>query len=291
MSMFGEIKFFVGLQVHQLKHGIFVTQSKYIKEILKTFGLEESKPVGTPMATGHKLSKNDDSAEVNQTMYRSMIGKLQYVVHSRPDIALSVGIVARFSANPKENHLMAVKRIMRYLKGTYDFGLYYKRNEKFELRAYTDADWGGNIDDRKSTSGGALFLGKRLVTWTSKKQTCTSQSTAEAEYVAAAINCTNIVWIKHLMKGMKEEITEPVILYCDNTSAINISKNPVMHAKTKHIAIKYHYVRELVEDKEVKMEYINTKEQIADIFTKPLPKDAFEYLRGKLGVLPLTKAV
>ena len=143
----------------------------------------------------------------------------------------------------------------------------------------------------KSTSGGALFLGKRLATWTSKKQTCTSQSMAEVEYVAVAINCTNIVWLKHLLKGMKEEITKPVILYCDNTSAINISKNPVMHAKTKHIAIKYHYVEELVEDKQVKMEYIHTKEQIADIFTKLFPKDAYEYLRGKLGVKPLTQVV
>ena len=124
MSMFGEIKFFVGLQVHQLKHGIFVTQSKYIKEILKKLGLEDSKPVNTPMATGHKLSKNDESAEVNQTMYRSMIEKLQYVVYSRLDIALVVGIVAIFSTNPRENHLMAGKRIMRYLKGTDDFGLY-----------------------------------------------------------------------------------------------------------------------------------------------------------------------
>ena len=186
---------------------------------------------------------------------------------------------------------MAIKRIMRYLKGIDDFGLYYKRTEKFYLKAYTDADWGGNIDDRKSTSGGALFLGKRLVTWTSKKQSCTSQSKVEAEYIAAAINCTNIVWIKQLLKGMKEEIIEHVILYCDNTSAINISKNHVIHAKTKHIVIKYHYVRELVEDKEVKMECINTKEKTADIFTKPLPKDAFEYLRGKLGVIPLTKVV
>ena len=126
---------------------------------------------------------------------------------------------------------------------------------------------------------------------TSKKKICISQSTAEAEYVVVAINCTNIVWIKHLLKEMKEEITELVILYCDSISVINISKNPVMHAKTKHIAIKYHYVRELVEDKQVKMEYINTKEQTADIFTKPLPKDAFEYLRGKLGVIPLTKAI
>ena len=123
MSMFGEIKFFVGLQVHQLKHGIFVTQTKYIKEILKKFRLEDFKPVSMPMAIGHRLSKSDESTEVNQTMYNSMIGKLQYVVHSRPDIALIVGIVARFSANPRENYLMVVKRIMRYLKGTDDFGL------------------------------------------------------------------------------------------------------------------------------------------------------------------------
>ena len=109
--------------------------------------------------------------------------------------------------------------------------------------------------------------------------------------MAAAIKCTNIVWLKHLLKGMKEEVTRPVILYCDNTSAINISKNLVMHAKTKHIAIKYHYVRELVEDKQVKMEYIHTKEKIPDIFTKPFPKDTYEYLRGKLWVKPLTQAV
>ena len=141
-----------------MKCGIYITQSKYVKEILETFGLEDSKPVSTLMVITLKLSKNDDSTEINQTLYRSMIDKLQYVVHNRPDITLVVGIVARFSANPKENHLMAVKRIMRYLKGTKEFGLYYKKNEKFELRAYTNANWVGNIDDRKSTSGGAFFL-------------------------------------------------------------------------------------------------------------------------------------
>ena len=121
-----------------------------------------------------------------------MIGKLQYVVHNRPDIALSIGIVAIFSTNPRENHLIVVKRIMRYLKGIEEFGLYYKKNENFDLRAYIDVDWAGNIDDRKSTSWGALFLGKRLVAWTSKKKNCTSQSTTEVEYVVAAINCTNM---------------------------------------------------------------------------------------------------
>ena len=123
-----------------MKHGIFVTQSKYIKEILKIFGIDDSKPIITPMIIGHKLSKNDESTEVNQTLYRSMIGKLEYVVHTRPDIALVVGIMAIFFANPRENHLMVVKRIMRYLKGTNDFGLYYRRSEKFELNAYTNAD-------------------------------------------------------------------------------------------------------------------------------------------------------
>ena len=125
------------------------------------------------------------------------------------------------------------------------------------MKAYTDADWVGNIDDRKSTSGGAFFLGKRLVKWTRNKQNCISQSTAKAEYVVATINCTNIVWIKQLLKGVKEEIIEPVILYCDNKSVINISKIPIIHTKTKNIVIKYHYLRELVQDKEVKMEYVN----------------------------------
>ena len=131
--------------------------------------MEDSKLVSTPMVTRHKLSKNEESQEVNQTLYRSMIGRLHYVVHSRPSIAIVGGIVARFFANPKENHKMVVKRIMRYLKGIEEYGLYYKKNEKFKLKAYTNANWVGSLDDRKNTSGGAFFLGERLVSWTSKK--------------------------------------------------------------------------------------------------------------------------
>ena len=152
-------------------------------------------------------------------------------MHNRPNIALYVGLVARFSTNLRENHLMAIKIIMKYLKWTKDYGLYYKKNEKFELRAYTNVDWAGNIDAKKRTSGGEFFLGKRLVTWTSKKQNCISQYIVEAKYFVAVVNCTNIVWIKKLLRGMKEEIIESVILYCDNTIAINISKNLVMHTK------------------------------------------------------------
>ena len=145
--------------------------------------------------------------------------------------------------------MMEIKRILRYLKGTKDYRLWYKLGGNLYLRVFTDAEWAGNLDDRKNTSGGAFFLGKRLVSWTSKKKNFTSQSTTEAEYVAGALNCSNIVWSKQLLEGMKVEIKELVVIYCDNTSAINISKNPVMHSKTKHIAIKYHFVRELVRTK------------------------------------------
>ena len=140
ISMFGEIKLFVGLQIQKNKNGIYITQSKYIKEILKKFGMEYSRPVGIPMSIGYKLSKNDDSKEVDQTTYRSMIGKLQYVVHTRPDIALVVGMVARFSTNLKKNHMMKIKRIMRYLKGTKEYGLRYKKEGNFDLKAFTNVD-------------------------------------------------------------------------------------------------------------------------------------------------------
>ena len=151
-----------------------------------------------------------------------MIGKLQYVVHTRLDIYLTVRIVARFLAKPKENHMMVVKRILRHLKGTEDYGLWSKLGGNLDLKVFTNADWVGNLDVRKSTSGGAFFLGKRLVSWTSKKQNNTSQSTVEAEYVAATVNCSNIVWFRQLLEGMKVEIKEVVVMYCHNTDTINI---------------------------------------------------------------------
>ena len=194
-----------------------------------------------------------------------MIEKLQYVVHTRPDIALAVGIVARLLAKPRENHMMEVKRILRYLKGTEDYGLWYKFERNMDLKVFTDDDWVGNLDDRKSTSGGAFFLGKILVSWTSKNQNCTSQSIVEVEYVAIVVNFSNIDWFKQLLQGIKVKIKEPVVMFCDNTNIINISKNPVMNSKTKNIAIKYHFVRELVQDKEIRLEYVHTKEQIVDI--------------------------
>lgn len=213
-----------------------------------------------------------------------MIGGLQYLTHTRPDIANVVEIVARFQVNPKETHLIAVKKIFRYLKGNIDFGLLYDKNNDFTLKAFTDADWAGCVEDKKSTSGGAFFLGNRLVSWLSKKQDYIAQSTAESEYAVATNNCTKVIWMKQMLKDIGVLFEEPIVIYCDNTSTINMSKNLVMHSKTKHISIKYHFLSDKVVDKEVRLEYVCSKEQIADIFTKPLPKDDFEHLRSLLGV-------
>jgi hypothetical protein len=180
MSFLGELTFFLGLQIYQHDTCIFISQTKYIKEMLKRFGMEDCKPVSTPMQTSCKLRKEDESKDADQRLYRSMIGSLLYVTSSRPDVMQAVGQVARFQATPKETHVMAVKRIFRYLKATKDYGLWYPKGNELSLVAYTDADWAGSIDDRRSTSGETFYLGECLVSWLSKKQSSISLSTTEA---------------------------------------------------------------------------------------------------------------
>jgi len=172
----------------------------------------------------------------------------------------AVGIVGRFQANPKEAHLQAVKRIFKYLQGTQNYGLWYPRDIYLTFHAYTNADWAGSVDDRKSTSGGAFFMGSRLVSWFNKKQSSIALSTAEAEYVVATSFCTQLLWMMQTMQDIQITCTLPISILCDNISAISISKNPVMHSKTKHIPIKYHFLREQVLEQKVKLEYVPSKE-------------------------------
>eukprot|EP00253_Pinus_taeda_P030775 PITA_30775 len=169
MPLLGELTYFLGLQIQQNKGGIFLSQTKYLKQILKKYGMEDLKPVCTPMVTGCSLSENDESVAVHQPTYRSMIGSLLYLTGTRPDIMHVVGMVGRFQENPKETHLQAVKRIFKYLQGTQNYGLWYPRDADLTLHAYTDVDWAGSVDDRKSTSGSAFFMGSRLVSWFNKK--------------------------------------------------------------------------------------------------------------------------
>jgi hypothetical protein len=196
--------------------------------------------------------------------------------------------VARFQATPKESHVLAVKRIFRYLKGTKDFGLWYPKGKDISLIAYIDADWAGCIDDRRSTSGATFYLGECLVSWLRKKQSSVSYLQLSRVYFSNNMLYT-VLWMKQTLIDIQVEYDEPIPIYCDNTSTISISKNPVMHSKMKHIPIKYHFLWEQVAEKNIRVEYVGTKEQVANIFTKMLPWEALEYLRQRLGVISTPK--
>jgi hypothetical protein len=284
MSMLGEMKFFLGLQITQSDEGIFISQTKYINEMLKKFQMQDCILVGTPMVTGCKLSQNDDSKNVEQTMYRSMIGSLVYVTATSPNVMHVVCQVDRFQASPKASHLLAFKMILIYLKGTIEYGLWYLKGNQLDLYAFTDVDWAGCVDDRKSTSGATFYLGGCLVSWSSKKQSSISLSIVEAGYIAAADCCTQVLWMKQMLLEIHIHYDALIPIFCDNTNAISISKNPVMHSKTKHIPIKFHFIQEQVLSNIIKLEYVGMKDQIVDIFTKPLPKMQFESLKDELGV-------
>ncbi|KAK1641643.1 hypothetical protein QYE76_059448 [Lolium multiflorum] len=284
MSMMGELKYFLGFEIKQMQQGTFINQAKYLQDMLKRFDMKGANGIGTPMHLKCQLSLDETGKAVDSKLYHSMIGSLLYLCASCPDIMLSVGMCARFQANPKESHIMAVKRIFRYLVDTPNFGLWYPRDTDFSLVGFTDSDWAGDKVDRKSTSGACHFLGRSLVCWSSKKQNCVSVSTAEAEYVAAASSCAQILWMRQTLRDYGLEYSK-VPLLCDNESAIKIAYNPVLHGKTKHIEIRNHFIRDHIARGDIVLSFIGTKEQLADIFTKPLDEKRFIELRHELNII------
>ncbi|XP_070005273.1 secreted RxLR effector protein 161-like [Nicotiana sylvestris] len=246
--------------------------------------MEASKVIDTPIATVIRLDMDETESPMNQTLYRGIIGSLLYLTASRPDIVFSVGLCARFQSNPKESHLKAAKRILRYLKGTQNLVLYYQSGDNFNLIGYADADYAGYLVDRKSTSGMAHFLGSCLISWGTRKQNSVALSTAEAQYIATISYCAQLLWIKQQLEDFGV-LTESVPLLCDNTSALNMAKNPVQHKRTKHIDARHHFLRDNVEKGLICMKFYSTEDQIADSFTKALSREQFERNRVKLGLL------
>ncbi|GJT81787.1 retrovirus-related pol polyprotein from transposon TNT 1-94 [Tanacetum coccineum] len=284
MSMMGELNFFLGLQIKQMEDGIFFNQSKYIKEMLKKFGLEDSKPMKTPMSSDTKLTKDEECESVDSTKYRGMIGSLLYLTASRPDIMFSVCLCARFQEAPKTSHLEAVKRIFRYIKGTTHLGLWYPKGTGIETVVYADSDHAGDYVDRKSTSGICTFVGCCLTSWFSKKQTALAISTTEAEYVSAEKACQQALWMKQALIDYDVRLDDVPIM-CDNKGAIDLSKNPVQHSRTKHIEIRHHFLRDNVQKGHISIEKVPSVDNIADILTKPLKRESFNYLRLGLGMM------
>ncbi|GJU49113.1 putative ribonuclease H-like domain-containing protein [Tanacetum coccineum] len=286
MSSMGELSFFLGLQVKQKSDGIFISQDKYVAEILKKFDLASIKTASTPMETNKPLTKDEEAENVDVHLYRSMIGSLMYLTASRPDIMFAVCACARFQVTPKTSHLHAVKRIFRYLKGQPKLGLWYPRDSPFDLEAFSDSDYAGASLDRKSTTGGCQFLGKRLISWQCKKQTIVANSTTEAEYVAAANCCGQVLWIQNQMLDYGYNLMNTNI-YIDNESTICIVKNPVSHSKTKHIEIRYHFIRDSYEKKLIQVIKIHTDKNVADLLTKAFDVSRFNFLIASIGLLNL----
>ena len=253
---------------------------------MKIFGLEFASFVRTHMSPNVKLTVDLLGKSVDPSLYRSMIGSLLYLIASRPNISYSIGVCARYQANPKESHMTTLKRIIKYVKTTAEFGVWYNKDTSDVLARNSDADWAGNADDRKSTLEGCFYVGNNLVSWVSKKQNSISLSTVEAEYIAVGSCCTQLLWMRKLLHDYgicQKHLT----IYCDNTSAINISKNPIQHSRTKHIEIRHHFIRELVEDGTLTLEFIHTDDQKADLFTKPLNSKHFEFLCQNIGVISM----
>jgi hypothetical protein len=236
MSKMGVHTFFLGFQIKQVMEGTFISQTKYTHDILKKFGMDKAKPIKTPMGTNGHLDFDLGGTSVDQKVYRSMIGSLLYLCASIPDIMLSVCMCARFQAAPKDCHLRAVKRIRRYLVLTPNLGLWYHKGSHFDLLGYSDADYAGCKMDRKSTSGTCQFIGRSLISWSSKKQNFVVLSTAEAEYVTAGCCCAQLLWMRQTLKDYGYTMNH-IPLLCDNESAIKITYNPCEHSRTKHIDI------------------------------------------------------
>ncbi|GJS53626.1 putative ribonuclease H-like domain-containing protein [Tanacetum coccineum] len=284
MSSMGELTFFLGLQVKQTSAGIFLSQDKYVKDILNKFDFRTIKPASTPIEAHKSLGKDEEGEDVDVHLYRSMIGCLMYLTASRPDIMFAVCLCARFQVTPKVSHLHAVKRIFRYLKHQPNLGLWYPKDSPFHLEAFSDSDYAGDNHDRRSTSGGCQYLGRRLVSWQCKKQTIVAISSTEAEYVAAASCCAQVLWMQNqlLDYGFNFMNTE---IHIDNESTICIVKNPVFHSKTKHIQIRHHFIRDCYEQRLINVVKVHTDDNVADLLTKGFDLARFNFLVVTIGMM------
>nr|GEX12244.1 copia protein [Tanacetum cinerariifolium] len=249
--------------------------------------MESCDPVVTPMEIKDKLDLEQNGTPVDATKYRSMIGALMYLTSSKPDIVHATFLCARYQAKPTEKHLKEVKRIFCYLWGTVNTGLWYTKDSGFELTGFLDVDYTGCKDTFKSTSGGAQFLEEKLVSWSSKKQDYTALSTTKAEYVSLSACCAQVLWMRTQLTNYGFHFNK-IPIYCDSKLAIAISCNPVQHSRTKHIVVRYHFIKDHVEKGTTELYFVKTDYQLADIFTKALPADRFNYLVRRLGVRSLS---
>ncbi|XP_074303187.1 uncharacterized protein LOC141637580 [Silene latifolia] len=286
MTDLGALNHFLGITVTRTGTGLFLSQQKYAESILSRASMSSCNPTTTPVDVGSKLSATAGPLISDPSLYRSLAGALQYLTITRPDIAYAVQQVCLFMHAPREPHLHFLKRLLRYVKGTLAYGLTISKSKSIAITAYSDADWGGCPDSRRSTSGYCVFLGDNLVSWSSKRQPTISRSSVEAEYRGVANAVAETCWLRNLLFELHVPILRATLVYCDNISAVYLAGNPVQHQRTKHIELDIHFVREKVQVGYVRVLHVPAAYQYADIFTKELPRFLFHRFRSSLSVRP-----
>ncbi|KAL3565808.1 hypothetical protein D5086_033854 [Populus alba] len=282
----GNLKYFLGIEVARSVKGIVLFQRKYALDILADTGFSGAKPAKFPMESTLKLSANDASPSLSDpASYHRLIGRLLYLTITRPDFSYAIQTLSQFMSNPHTIHLQAAERVLRYLKATPGQGIFLKADSTFHLKAYSDSDWGGCIDTRRSVTGFLVFLGDSLISWKSKKQPIVSRSSAEAEYRALATTSCELQWLIYLLNDFHIPHSKPALLYTDNKPASEIASNPVHHECTKHIQLDCHLIREKLQDGLLTIIHIPFRFQLADALTKPLGYLTLNPILTKMGMV------
>jgi hypothetical protein len=285
------LHYYLNIEVKQSASGISLSQGAYAMKILERSGMTACNSCHVPMEARLKLSKQSTQPLMDATAYRSIVRSLRYLVNTRPDLTFIVGYVSHFLEEPQEDYLAAVKKILCYVASTYNWGLWFgqKKGNRALLTGFSDADFVGDVDIRKSTTGVIFFLVNSPITWQSTKQKVMAQSNCESKYIAAKNAMCQALWLARVLVEVQGSALSTPLLGVDNKSAIALIKNPVLHGQSKHIEVKYHLVWESIENGRIKVEFIRSKEQLGDILTKPLGRVKFLELHTKISLIDVDK--
>ncbi|KAK6116290.1 hypothetical protein DH2020_049966 [Rehmannia glutinosa] len=282
----GLVHHFLGIEVTHSKSGMHLYQQQYAKDLLKRVHMSSAKGSITPMVSSPNLSKVVGDSIADGTLYRSVIGGLQYITIIRPDIVYSVNKLSQFMQNPLDSHWKALKRVLRYLAATSNFGLNFTKSSTLQITGYSDSDWATDLDDRKSITGFCVYLGDNLVSWCSKKPATVSRSSTEAEYRSLSHYATEVIWIRNLLTELHVPIVRTTVIWTDNIGAKALASNPFFHSRIKHVELDVHFIREKVNDGILTIQHVPSIDQTADALTKPLSKQSFTRFRSRFNVVP-----
>lgn len=281
----GPLQYFLGLEFQNVTNGMIISQQKFTNELITEFDCSTCSSVMSPLNPTQHLSPDQGELVSDFSSYRRLVGKLNFLTNTRPDISFAVQHLSQFMASPRQPHWEAALHVLRYLKHNPGQGLFYNSSSNFNLAAYCDADWAACSHTRKSVSGFVIFIGDSLISWKSKKQHTVSLSSAEAEYRSLRRITAELAWLSRLLTELEVPDITPIPIKCDNQAAIHIAKNPVFHERTKHIDLDCHFVREKLRSGLISLSHVPTKQQLADVFTKPLTGPQHHDILCKLGVL------